>query len=383
MPDRPKISYIAGSKVPSREANSIHVMKMCQALKQEAYDVTLYIPGTKTQAADYSTLWQHYGIKEPFAIQYIPSKMKSLALSHLAFGFRSATDSKNQRSQYVYSRHLHAAMFSSLRGLPTVYEMHSVDPGGKMSWLYLRLLIRGKGFKKLVVISEALKKLILQKYPDIFTSENTIVAHDGVDLERFSQERGSRRNQVTPDTGFVAGYIGHLYPGRGIELIFELARRQKGITFWLIGGMEQDIQRWKSELAQNNLPNVRIFGFVSNSDLPRIMSECDVLLMPYQKKVFTVGGSDSSKWMSPLKMFEYMASGRPIISSRLPVLLEVLTPDNAILCDPDDIKAWQSALEKVLNEPEWAQKLGCQAQLDVQKFAWRSRVRMVMESIRA
>ena len=77
------------------------------------------------------------------------------------------------------------------------------------------------------------------------------------------------------------------------------------------------------------------------------MSSVDLLLMPYQNKVsIGVRGQDTSRWMSPMKMFEYMAAGQAIVASDLPVLREILVhKHNAILTKADDVIEWETAIK--------------------------------------
>ena len=106
------------------------------------------------------------------------------------------------------------------------------------------------------------------------------------------------------------------------------------------------------------------------------MSMMDILLMPYQSSVsIGIKGIDTSKWMSPIKMFEYMSFGVPIISSDLNVLREVLiNRDNAILVKADDIGAWSKALKDIVDDPSFSKKLGNNAyDLCKSKYTWRIR----------
>ena len=97
--------------------------------------------------------------------------------------------------------------------------------------------------------------------------------------------------------------------------------------------------------------NVHVHGFLPYADAERVRMACDVLLAPYRRQVYTSGGSDISRWMSPLKIFEYMAAGKAIVCSNIAVLHEVLThKENAWFCPPDDIDAWCAALTKMRDD---------------------------------
>lgn len=109
----------------------------------------------------------------------------------------------------------------------------------------------------------------------------------------------------------------------------------------------------------------------------------DVLLMPYQKSVsIGVAGQDTAQWMSPMKMFEYMAGGVPLVSSDLPVLREVLEEGrNALLVAPGDPQAWVAAVDRLAFDPGFAAYLGANAHADYQQhYTWVARARLLLEA---
>jgi len=134
----------------------------------------------------------------------------------------------------------------------------------------------------------------------------------------------------------------------------------------------------KCQVQEQKLTNVQFIGFVPNAELPLYQAACDVLLMPYQHQVAVSSGGDIAEFCSPLKMFEYMATGRMIISSDLPVLREVLNERNAAFCAPEDEVAWQAALERAVSDPSWRLGLGQQARQDVEQYSWPRRVQRVV-----
>ncbi len=162
---------------------------------------------------------------------------------------------------------------------------------------------------------------------------------------RQRQKRAARLEALQGrQSCFTAGYTGHLYAGRGGELMIELAARLPEITFLLVGGEPPDVARLQAKVNARQLDNVILTGFIPNADLPLYQAACDVLLMPYQKPVAASSGGDIAPYLSPMKLFEYLACGRAILSSDLPVLREVLNPANAVLLDPETSRAWAAAL---------------------------------------
>lgn len=374
-----RIVYVSGARIPSLTANSIHVMKMAQALRQEEHAIELLVPqwmnGIPPSMQD---LWQHYGIRSPFPIRWISSS----TFPARAYAVRAVWYARNNKGSMVYTRGLDVAAASAMLSIPTIGELHDL-PGGRFGPLYFRLFLTGQGFRRLVVISQALLDSLVQRYSTLLCDKQVIVAPDGVDLERFERlpEPAQARRQLRLEDSFTVGYTGHLYAGRGVDLILQLAERCPEIRFLIVGGQPDSVLAQVRKSLERGLGNVRFMGFVENADLPMYQAACDVLLMPYQRKVAASGGGDIAGVLSPMKMFEYMATGRLIISSNLPVLREVLNPHNAALCDPDDITVWQSTLERAVSDSEWRHSLGWQARQDVEQYTWRRRVQRVLAGL--
>ena len=113
----------------------------------------------------------------------------------------------------------------------------------------------------------------------------------------------------------LKGYVGH--STGSIETIIECAKKIDDMTFHIVGGLKVDIDYWKEYLKNTNLNNIYFYGFVTSDETKKYLNSFDILLAPYQKKVSVFGNheSDTSKFMSPLKIFEYMSHKKPIIVS--------------------------------------------------------------------
>jgi glycosyltransferase involved in cell wall biosynthesis len=128
-----------------------------------------------------------------------------------------------------------------------------------------------------------------------------------------------------------------------------------------------------------------LHGFVPPAQLPAHYAALDVLLMPYARS--GVGGPlaavDTSRWCSPMKMFEYMGSGAPIVASDLPVLQEVLHHErNALIAPIDDIGSWQRAIARLVAEPETRARLALQALSDLRShYTWDARAANVLRGL--
>ena len=366
-----RLVYLSESILPSRLANSVHVMKMCSALAGQGHDLCLV--GVKGDDAELKgkSLFGHYGVQENFRVKRIPyPRIKG---GSLIFPWLAARAAKACKPEMAYGRYARGMALLASSGIPLVFETHQpVAVMDSISRRAFRRMEQKGNLKRLVVISQALKDLLAPET----TLQDILVAHDAVDLHHppLESPEGFESGK------YKVGYFGSLYEGRGVEVVVELARRFAELDFHLVGGRESDLAKHKS----GGLPRNLVFhGFVPPAAVPGLMASCQALLMPYQRRVTILGEGDTSRWMSPLKMFEYLASGVPLISSDIPVLREVLTPGvNALLAPPDDLDAWQSALEKLLAEPEYAAAMARRGREDVaEKYTWAKRAELVLEGI--
>jgi glycosyltransferase involved in cell wall biosynthesis len=175
---------------------------------------------------------------------------------------------------------------------------------------------------------------------------------------------------------------GHLYVGRGADLFLALAKSIPQAHFVWVGGRPDDIATWKQRAESQNISNITFTGFIPNQNLPLYQSAADILLMPYSRSIMgSSGTADSASVASPMKMFEYMAAGRAIVTADLPVIREVLNEQNAVFCEPDDLNDWKLGIEKLLVDESRRVKLGKQAKEDVRKFTWQARAEKIMQDV--
>jgi glycosyltransferase involved in cell wall biosynthesis len=208
-----------------------------------------------------------------------------------------------------------------------------------------------------------------------------VVAPSGVDLERFENlpnPEPARCQLGLPSVPTVV-CTGHLYPGRGMDLYLQLAARMPQVNFVWVGGNPADVETWRGHASARDIRNVTFTGFIRNRELPLYQAAADVLVMPYQSSVSGSSGGDIAQVFSPLKMFEYMATGRPILCSDLPALREILTDDFACFAPVDDVDAWQAALERLLSDRASSNQLARAARLEVKRYSWLERSRRALK----
>ncbi len=369
-----KIVCIAASFIPSNTANSIQVVKASHALAALGHEVTLLVPGDET--IPWEDLKTHYGLQYPFAITWIS---ENLAYKRYDFAYKAVYRAKRIKPDLVYTWVLQAGVLALWFDLPTALELHDRVTGKIGPWLFRRFLA-SETRKRLITNTHALRKILIEEFNVDPAEKDILVAPNGVDLTRYQglpSPSEARKALGLPDV-FTAGYTGHFYAGRGMTLMFDLAKAMPNIHFLWVGGEPDDVAKWIMRVQSDGVQNITLTGFVDNARLPQYQAASNVLLMPYGKQIAGSGGGDSSQVASPMKMFEYMAAGRAILSSDLPVIHEVLTKDTAVFCPAGDLLAWIEALSELKANLPRCQALGESARKAVEGFTWESRAERAM-----
>lgn len=369
------IVCIATSRVPSNTANSIQMMKACHALRLAGHRVTLLLPG------DVSTAWEElaepYGLEQPFEIEWLPANPR---LKRYDFAWKAARRAQALDADCVYTWLAQAALLAVQRHIPTIFELHDRPTGKIGPWLF-RKFMQTKGKKRLVCITRALQMVVERENGLKFDPHEVVIAPNGVDLEHYTglpSPEEARRQLGLPE-GLTAGYTGHFYAGRGMDVLVTLAQCNPAVNFLWVGGRTADVQAWREKIDQMGLHNVTMTGFVEQARVPLYQAAADVLLMPYERAIAGSSGGNSADICSPMKMFDYMAAGRAILTSDLPVIREVLNEQTAVFCPPGDAGAWQMALAELLEDASRRDALAARAKAAVARYGWQARAEHILE----
>ncbi|MEV9530543.1 glycosyltransferase family 4 protein [Aliarcobacter butzleri] len=371
-----KIVYIANSTIPSTSANSVHVMKICEAFSNNGVDIKLIIPNIRDKKIKENE-FDFYGIKNKFNIIRNKFIKKSIQGKwNYIFALTSVLFIIFDKDSIVFTRSPFVSVFCILFRKKHLVELHGRLSSFSFKLFKLFKLLESRQLLKIVVISDPLKKIYMDEFG--VNAEKILVLPDGVTYENFELFN----NKEPLNSLFLnIGYVGSLYKGRGIDIIIEMAKVLHNHKFNIYGGEDEQIQNLKQEIVQLNLNNIFVYGHIPNSEVPKILCNQDILLMPYQKKVQVRGSEDTSAWMSPMKMFEYMASGRVIISSDMPVLREILNENNSFLLPCDDVESWIQTIKNIENNIELAKKISLRGKEDVQNYTWIKRAKKIIEVI--
>jgi glycosyltransferase involved in cell wall biosynthesis len=281
----------------------------------------------------------------------------------------------------VYSRSPRTASLNTRFGPPVILEFHR-PPAGRWIALTTRLA-RHPMLRGFVFISEELRRLTSEVID--LSRTPTLVAHDAVDLGRFtpplSKAEARRRLGLASDTTPVIVHAGHMYRGRGIEVLLEaMCLLHDRVKLLLVGGTDVDVARVGADAASRGLRGVTLVGPRPVAELAPYLFAADALVMPYTSSAVTSDGRTMSvSWASPMKLFEYLAAGRPIVATRFVSIAEVLEDSrNAVLVKPDDPAALAAGIRAVVEDHALADRIAHAARRDAALHTWDLRARAAL-----
>ena len=372
-----KLIYIANIRIPTEKAHGIQIMKMCEAFSNQKLKVELVLPWRFNKIKE--DIFNFYGVKKNFKIKKLFSlDLIPLSIPRICFWIQSLTFSILafiylifKKTDIIYSRDSFSLYLLSFFKKNLVLELHTFPKN---------LLLHKRVFKKskaIIVITDKLKELLIKKG---INKNKILVAPDGVDIEKFNidiSKEEARKKMNLPQDKKIVLYTGHLYEWKGAQILADASKLLDNNTLIIfVGGTENDVKEFKNRNIDKK--NLLILGYKPYSQIPYYLKASDILVLPNSGKT-----EISKDWTSPMKMFEYMASKRPIIASNLPSIREILNKNNAILVKPDSSEDLAQGIECILKDFDLSDKILRKAFKDVQKYSWLNRVKKILIFIKS
>lgn len=353
-----KLLYIANCRLPTERAHGIQIMENAAAMVRAGVEVVLAVPDR------YSTIagdpFAYYGIAERFPIVRLPVIDKpewarrrgrfAFWITEKTFLWSLRRYAQRAPSDVVFSRDPYAARMLSASGHKVFFEMH--DPVGNRR-LYRDLFARVAG---VATTNKFKKDEIVGSFG--MPAERVIVAPNGFDPARFRSTVGTQTTEST------VVYTGHLFGWKGTDTLVESARLLPDVQFVLVGGTVDDQKRIKPSLPTN----VRLVPHVPHAEVPSYLATASVLVLPNSGRE-EIGRTATS----PIKLFEYLATGRPIVASDLPSVREIVDEHSVVLVKPDDPAALAEGIRRALKDPGDAERRIRIAQ----SYTWDARARAI------
>jgi len=376
------VLYFADTRFPIERANGVQTMATCYALARRGHEVTIVArPDTAPQARDPFAFYDWPPIST-LRVQTVAASggPRGRRVRFLLSSARLAAASRAAAVVLTRDLGLAAWLLQMPRAArpPVVYESHGLadvvaaempqllgDSASPPSPSKLRRLARReqrvwKRAGAYVAITRGIADELTTRFGG---RASVFVVPDGARAQPPAPARGSEP--------FVAAYAGHLYPWKGVDVFVQALAAVPGIHGLIVGGHqgEQDLGRVRSLIRALGLQSrIEITGLVPSSDVPRRLARASALILP------NTATAISERYTSPLKLFEYLSIGRPIIASDLPAIREVLTDgQTALLVPPGDARAIAHALTRLQREPSLAATLAASAAHLAPQYTWDAR----------
>lgn len=374
-----KLIYIVNSRLPTERAYGIQVSKMCEAFAQSSIKIILLYPRRDNPIKE-KDIFSYYGIgdrfeiKELFSIDLLKYKfLRGFSFWTGAFSFYLSVFFyilfKLQDFKYIYTRDFFSASLLKILGKKVIFELHNLP---KSKTRFLRRLLEAND--KIITITKRLKDDLVKLG---IKQKNIIYLADGVDLKKFNillTKEQARKKLNLPQNKKLILYTGHLYEWKGASVLLEAAQYLQDFLVVFVGGKEEDLRNFQLSISNFQLKNVLLAGHRFYEEIPYWLKSADVLVLPNSAK-----DKISKFYTSPLKLFEYMASARPIVASNLPSIREILSSENAFLVEPDNPQSLAQAVEKVLESQELSDRISKKAFEDVKGYTWKNRAKKIID----
>lgn len=339
------------------EAETAHVLQTGQMLA--AF-------GRVTSRVSY--LWPDFGTRVPWLdtlpvmCRPIPCRFRHGAGRYAEFVWRLRRQLRDCSPDLLFTRNLGVALMAQTLVRRVVLELHQgLSPRARRTAPWLGPPVQ------VVAISDGLRRHLIET--DGFDPDRVTVCHDGVEVERFATAvplPPDQRPQPDRPGHWRHLYYGAMRPERGLDLIRHAAEQLPDHGFVLVGGTQNEVAAARA--IGLDLPNVWIMPALTHREIPRLIRSFDTVLLPYTRAVTTY------RWMSPLKLFEVMASGIPAVVSRLPSITEVVGDEQVTFIDSDQPDSLVVALRAITADPTAAQARAQAAQaLAMARYSWERR----------
>lgn len=370
--------YIANNRFPSEKANGLQIAKMSEAFIEAGVDFLFISPKRKQtenipdpDPQTFYKLRQKIPIKQLWCLDLLEHHWLP---GPSAFFLQTISFFINLRLQrrrlfkpltIVYSRSIGVLPFLP-RKISYFFEAHTF-PKTRLGQIYQKWILKKSA--GIICISEG----IAQKYRRLTPSANLLIAHDAVDLELFknlSDQKTARQKLNLPLDKPLVLYTGSPFSWKGVFTLAKATAPLKNISTVFLGGRAKEPDFLKLRAAA---PHALTIPFVSHDKVPLYLAAADLLILP-NSALDPISREDTS----PLKLFEYLASDRPILASRVPALLNILTKKEAYFFEPDNPLDLRQQITAILSNPEKSTIRTYSAHQKAKQNTWGKRARNII-----
>jgi glycosyltransferase involved in cell wall biosynthesis len=381
-----RIAYISDRPFPSFWTDTQQVMKNAEGLALAGADVRLIVPrpyrtALRSASRRHEDLRAYYGVSRALRLIDVltmpHSAMRLEKWTHAPIAVRHAA---SPGCDIVYSRNLWPAWLAARRRRRVVYESHRrLDPASRVKFRALMDLARRPELVGIVTNGEYVR----ESFVGAGVAANRVLAsklgHDPRDFEPRLTRAEARLMLGLNAARPLVVYAGHVDATKGIDVLLALAGVLPSVDVLLVGGRRDQSADLAAQARRNGLTNLFTRSSVAPAAVAPYLFAADILINPPSSTLLAFPHT-----ITPIKLYNYLAAGRPIIAGRTPDVAELLTHDvNAILCQPDDLQSAARMVAHLLAAPETARRLAGEAIETSRRYTWEIRGRHILNFIRA
>lgn len=385
-----KIAYVSHTRFPNEKAHGNQIARVCEALSVLKHDVTLVAPDVKNNTS--LAPKKYYHLKKDFALEKLPTKdaLRSpiipgrVAMLCTMRSYRKALKVylSSEKFDLLYTRSHHVLSALLQFKMPVVLELHAIPR---------------RGVSKFIALSNRCKKIVCLTTPmrDELVAlgvkkSKVIVEGDAVDIDRFSKALSAKKAKHhfgAPEGVPVIGYVGSLVTmdklEKGVDLLIEavvkLKKTKHPFFLLVVGGPEAWAEKYRLQAIHAGLTDkdMQFFGPVAPKLVPDAIAACDICVYPVPKSKHKFFSRDTS----PLKLFEYLAAGKPIVCGDTAPVRDIVSKDCVRFTEVGSATSLAGAIREVIDNPSDAKKRAKKGLSVVKKYTWEKRMKRIIASV--
>jgi len=379
-----KLLYLHNIALTEGMSTNLQVISVCNSLHKNGLEVILAMPDPRIKSCKLEKIFKNVtGGSVSFQVFLFKEFSKFRRLNKYTNHFRIKKILKKTQPDICFVRSPLFFCKVIKLGYPVIFESHNNllhNRSKIINCVLTKKLIKATKStccKIFITISYALGQFWKKKG----VKRNKILClHDGFDESLF--KKVYTLTEAKKKLGLnvrqkVTVYTGSLFKNRGIENIIELAKCFPKVIFLMIGGPETKKNEYSKMALNMKVTNIKFLGHINHDNIPNYLYAADILLALWTKEVPTIN------YCSPLKLFEYMASGRLILAHDFPTIREVLTNGlTAILIKPDSIDDLKKKFKLALNLDNYIFISNNSRKLAFRKYSWEVRTKTIINSLK-
>ena len=380
-----KIVYITNARLPTEKAHGVQIIKMNQAFSIAGHKVTLVHPWRlQREISHKKSIFDFYGVDKTFEIKtlnfldpyifrkYLPKLFyKFLSFSiDLLWGIKTIRYAKKLNPDLIMLRDNtpFSFLFASLTSLDVCIEFHDMPP--PISRKIFKYALNKSKKIKCFSVTDILSRDLEEKFDLDDNFIDTLA--DAADTNSFDKSYLVKKKFFKP----IITYCGSLSEEKGADILFKSAKLLTKFEIRVIGGSQKDILSYSQKY--NDIDNVVFIGQVPSKDVPSLLQDSDLLVLPSSGKF-----KKSREYTSAMKLFEYLATGIPIVASDISSNSEILTSGvNSILFTPDDSAKLAEAADNLYINFNLRKEISKNALTLSKEYSWSNRCNKVLSKLK-